>query len=117
MIEVIPQGPTQGETAQALVAALRDLPAPFPTMVGGDVAELVDLKKSIADRLPLALGLVGGATLVLLFLMTGSVVVAVKAVVMNVLSLGATFGVLVWVFQEGHLAGLLGFDPSAPSTR
>jgi RND superfamily putative drug exporter len=49
-------------------------------------------------------------TLVLLFLMTGSIVVAVKAVVMNALSLGATFGALVWVFQDGHLTGLLGFD-------
>ena len=76
----------------------------------GDVAELVDLKASIAARLPLALGIVGLATMVLLFLMTGSVVVALKAVVMNVLSLGATFGVLVWVFQDGHLSGLLGFD-------
>ena len=51
------------------------------------------------------------ATFVLLFLMTGSVVVPVKAIVMNVLSLGATFGALVWVFQDGHLSGLLGFDP------
>jgi putative drug exporter of the RND superfamily len=48
---------------------------------------------------------------VLLFLMTGSVVVPVKAIVMNVLSLGASFGALVWVFQDGHLSGLLGFDP------
>jgi RND superfamily putative drug exporter len=47
---------------------------------------------------------------VLLFLMTGSVLVPVKAIVMNVLSLGATFGVLVWVFQDGNLSGLLGFD-------
>jgi RND superfamily putative drug exporter len=109
-IDVIPQGPTQGEPAQALVHDIRDLAPPFPAMVGGEVAELVDLKASIADRLPLALGLVGLATLVLLFLMTGSVVVAVKAVAMNVLSLGATFGVLVWVFQEGHLSGWLGFD-------
>ena len=74
------------------------------------MAELVDLKASIAARLPWALAVVGLATMVLLFLMTGSVVVAVKAVVMNVLSLGATFGVLVWVFQDGHLSGLLGFD-------
>jgi putative drug exporter of the RND superfamily len=50
------------------------------------------------------------ATLVLIFLMTGSIVVAAKAVLMNVLSLGATFGTLVWVFQDGHLSGLLGFD-------
>ena len=51
------------------------------------------------------------ATFVLLFLMTGSVVVPLKAIVMNVLSLGATFGALVLVFQDGHLSGLLGFDP------
>jgi RND superfamily putative drug exporter len=110
VVEVTPAGPAQGEAAQALVGVLRDLDAPVETLVTGDVAELVDLKASISDRLPLALAIVGLSTMVLLFLMTGSVVVAVKAVAMNVLSLGATFGVLVWVFQEGHLSGLLGFD-------
>jgi putative drug exporter of the RND superfamily len=109
-IEVVPQGPTQGDIAQDLVADIRLLDAPFETLVGGEAAELVDLKASISIRLPWALAIVGVATIVLLFLMTGSVVVAVKAIVMNVLSLGATFGVLVWVFQDGHLSGLLGFD-------
>jgi uncharacterized membrane protein YdfJ with MMPL/SSD domain len=52
------------------------------------------------------------ATMVLLFLMTGSLVVPLKAIVMGALSLGATFGALVWVFQDGHLSGLLGFDPT-----
>jgi RND superfamily putative drug exporter len=79
--------------------------------VGGDPAEIVDLRHAVASRLPLAVGVIVIATFVLLFLMTGSVVVPVKAIVMNVLSLGATFGALVWVFQDGHLAGLLGFDP------
>ena len=110
IIEVVPAGPAQGERAQALVADLRDLAAPFETMVTGDVAELVDMKASLGARLPWALAIVALATMVLLFLMTGSVVVPIKAVVMNVLSLGATFGVLVWVFQDGHLAGVLGFD-------
>jgi RND superfamily putative drug exporter len=50
------------------------------------------------------------ATLVLLFLMTGSIVVPIKAVIMNILSLGASFGAMVWIFQEGHLSGVLGFD-------
>ena len=54
--------------------------------------------------------MVVAATLVLLFLMTGSIIVPIKAVLMNILSLGASFGALVWIFQEGHLAGLLGFD-------
>jgi RND superfamily putative drug exporter len=58
------------------------------------------------------LGFVALATFVLLFLFTGSVVVPVKALVMNVLSLGASFGALVWVFQDGHLSGVLGFDPT-----
>jgi putative drug exporter of the RND superfamily len=61
-------------------------------------------------RLPWALLLIGLATFVLLFLMTASVVVPLKALLMNALSLGATFGGLVWVFQQGHLSGLLGFE-------
>jgi uncharacterized membrane protein YdfJ with MMPL/SSD domain len=83
-------------------------------------AFLVDYRDSLSGRLPYALGLIGLATFVLLFLMTGSVVVPVKAIVMNVLSLGASFGALVWVFQEGHLSGLLGsggpLRPCAAST-
>ncbi len=110
IVEVVPNGPTQGGVAQGLVAELRQLDAPFETLVGGEAAELIDLKASISSRLPWALTIVVLATIALLFLMTGSVVVAIKAVVMNVLSLGATFGVLVWVFQDGHLSGLLGFD-------
>ena len=60
--------------------------------------------------LPWAAGLIALATFVLLFLMTGSLLVPLKALVMNVLSLGASFGALVWVFQEGHLSWLLGFE-------
>jgi RND superfamily putative drug exporter len=105
------EGPANGRTAQAVVDDVRELAAPFPVGVTGDPAEIVDLRDSIIDRLPLAIGVLVLATFVLLFLMTGSVVVPVKAIVMNVLSLGATFGALVLVFQDGHLSGLLGFDP------
>lgn len=70
----------------------------------------MDFKSDIAARAPYALAWIALATFVLLFLMTGSVLVPVKALIMNVLSLGATFGALVWVFQAGHLSGLLGFD-------
>jgi RND superfamily putative drug exporter len=94
-----------------VVTEIRDLDAPFPVLVGGDPAEIVDFRESIVSRLPLALGIVALATFGLLFLMTGSLVVPLKAIVMNVLSLGATFGALVWVFQDGHLASVLGFDP------
>src|ERR687897_57118 len=109
--EVRPEGASNGSAAQGVVRAVRGMDAPFPVAVGGDPAEIVDLRDSVVDRLPLAAAVLVTATFVLLFLMTGSVVVPIKAIVMNVLSLGATLGALVWVFQDGHLSGLLGFDP------
>jgi RND superfamily putative drug exporter len=111
VVEVDAAGPTNGRTAQAVVTEVRALDAGFPVLVGGDPAEIVDFRHAVSSRLPWAVAVVVTATFVLLFLMTGSVLVPIKAIVMNVLSLGATFGALVWIFQDGHLAGLLGFDP------
>ena len=84
----------------------------FETWVTGPAAILVDFKALVLEGLPWALTILVLGTFVLLFLMTGSVLVPVKALVMNTLSLGATFGVLVWVFQDGHLSGLLDFTPT-----
>ena len=111
VVEVGFDGQALGDPARELVDALRSVPAPdgAEVLVGGPTAELTDLLVSLADTAPLAFGVVVTATLVLLFLAFGSVVLPVKAVVMNVLSLGATLGVLVWGFQEGGLSGLLGF--------
>ena len=92
-----------------LVKGVRALPAPFRVQVGGPSAQLVDAKSSIFERLPLAAGLIGLVTFTVLFLFTGSLLVPVKAVVLNLLSLSATFGAMVWIFQEGHLASLLHF--------
>ncbi len=111
VVEVHAGGPTNGRQAQAVVEDLRALDAPFPVAVGGDPAEIVDFRHAITARLPLAVGVMVAATFVLLFAMTRSLVLPLKALVMNVLSLGATFGALVWVFQDGHLSGLLGFAP------
>jgi len=111
VLDVVPQGTGEGPVATRLVQRIRALERPVAVGVTGPAAFLVDYRDSLTGRLPYALGLIGLATFVLLFLMTGSVVVPVKAIVMNVLSLGASFGALVWVFQEGHLSGLLGFDP------
>ena len=83
--------------------------APFPVLVTGPSAELVDSNESIFARLPIALGLVALATFVLLFLMFGSVLVPIKALILNVLSLSAVFGALVWIFQDGHFSGVLDF--------
>jgi putative drug exporter of the RND superfamily len=109
-IDVTPAGSAQGATAQHLVTALRaDRPA-FRTWVTGSAAFLIDFKTQITNRLPYALGLIALATFILLFLMTGSVLIPIKALIMNTLSLGAVFGALVWIFQDGHLSGLLGFQ-------
>ena len=81
-------------------------------LVGGTSAQLVDELQSIGSTLPWMALLVGSSTFILLFLAFGSVVLPVKAIVMNVLSLSATFGVIVWIFQWGHLSGLLRFTPT-----
>ncbi|MEU4102279.1 MMPL family transporter [Streptomyces tanashiensis] len=106
---VVPEGETVGAGAQRVVGELRAAEAPFATSVTGPAAVLVDSKDAIADRLPWAAGIIVLVTLLLVFLLTGSVVVPVQAVLLNALSLTAMFGAVVWVFQEGHLAGLLGF--------
>jgi RND superfamily putative drug exporter len=110
VLDVVPEGTSEGPVATRLVERIRALERPVAAGVTGPAAFLVDYRDSLTSRLPYALALIGLATFALLFLMTGSVVVPVKAIVMNVLSLGASFGALVWVFQDGHLSGLLGFD-------
>ena len=92
-----------------LVHELRNSPAPWHVYYSGAAAFNADAMSGLGKQLPLALGLIALATFVVLFLFTGSVVVPLKALVLNMLSLSATFGAMVWVFQEGHLSGLLGF--------
>ncbi|MFB7423951.1 MMPL family transporter [Streptomyces hydrogenans] len=106
---VVPEGPAVGSGAQRAVGALRAADAPFDTSVTGQAAVLVDSKDAIGERLPWAAGIIVLVTLLLVFLLTGSVVIPVQAVVLNALSLTAMFGAVVWVFQDGHLSGLLGF--------
>ncbi|MFI6081598.1 MMPL family transporter [Streptomyces sp. NPDC051217] len=91
-----------------LVREIRDAPAPSGTLVGGTAAVNEDATSSMIHWLPYALVSVVLAMLVLLFLVTGSVLVPFIAVLLSGLSLTATFGALVWIFQDGHLSGLLG---------
>jgi putative drug exporter of the RND superfamily len=95
-----------------LVHQLRDQPAPWKVWYSGAAAFNVDAMSGLGGKLPLAFGLIALATFIVLFLFTGSVVVPIKALVLNMLSLSATFGAMVWVFQDGHLSGLLGFTPT-----
>jgi RND superfamily putative drug exporter len=110
-VRVVPTVDPLGDPAQDLVRAVRAVPAPGERLVGGPTAVLVDSRTGIADRLPLAAGLIVLTTFVLLFLFTGSVVLPLKALVTNAFSIVGVIGVMVWVFQEGHGADLLGFTP------
>ena len=108
--------------ARHIVTEVRDTAAPpgATVLVGGQTAGLVDELASLGATLPWMALLVCVSTFVLMFLAFGSVVLPLKAIVMNVLSLSATFGVVVWIFQWGHLSGLLQFtstgsiDPTMP---
>jgi RND superfamily putative drug exporter len=92
-----------------VVTDLRGVASPLgTTYVGGDAAVFADSQTAMGDRLPWAIGIIAVATFILLFLFTGSVVLPLKALVLNTLSLSATFGAMVWIFQEGHLQQWLG---------
>jgi RND superfamily putative drug exporter len=107
-VELALRGSDQDAAAQGLVERLRaDRPPGGPSWVTGRAAFLIDLLDELLDGLPLALATTILAMMVLLFLMTGSLVVPVKAILANAVSLGATFGVLVAVFEFGHGADLL----------
>ncbi|MCA1274592.1 MMPL family transporter [Streptomyces rubiginosohelvolus] len=108
---VLPKGEAVGEETQQLVRDLRAVPSAssLDVSVTGTAAVLVDSKDPIADRLPWALGIIVVATLLVVFLLTGSVLIPIQAVVLNALSLTAMFGAVVWVFQDGNLSGLLAF--------
>ncbi|UUU22223.1 MMPL family transporter [Streptomyces sp. DSM 40750] len=106
---VQPKGEAVDEGAQSLVDDIRAADAPFDTSVTGTAAVLVDTKSAIAEGLPWALSFIAIVTLLLVFLLTGSVLIPLQAVLLNALSLTAMFGALVWVFQDGHLSGLLAF--------
>ncbi len=101
----------ESKPAQQLIKNLRAITPPggLTPASGGASAELVDLLHSLGSRLPYAAVIIILASAVLLFFLVGSVVMPIKAIILNILSLSAAFGLLVWIFQDGHLAGLFGF--------
>jgi RND superfamily putative drug exporter len=113
-IEAISSHPFTADASQTTVNAIRALPVPAgaSALVGGGTADFVDLQSSIGSHLPIALAIIVLTTLVILFLMTGSVVLPIKSLIMNALNLSAVFGLLVLIFQDGRLEGLL--DYSSP---
>ena len=109
LVDVIPQHGALSDEAQAALRGIRALDPPFTALSRGQTASLVDLKSSLAAHLPPALLVLGGLTIVVLFLMTGSVLLPVKALAMNLLTLSAAFGTLVAIFQDGRLENVLDY--------
>jgi RND superfamily putative drug exporter len=94
--------------AQKLINELRDVPAPVGTLIGGVAADYTDTQEGISQTLPLAFGWIAISVLILLFVFTGSIILPIKAVLLNVLSLAATMGVMTWIFVDGNLQWLVG---------
>ena len=98
--------PLFSDRSEAQLDRLHAVPGPAPVEFGGIAQINHDSVRAITSRLPIVLGLIAVIMLVLLFLLTGSVVIPLKALALNVLSLSAAFGAMVWIFQDGHLGGL-----------
>ncbi|MFI2378469.1 MMPL family transporter [Streptomyces sp. NPDC018964] len=111
-LTVVPGVEAISEDGKRLVRDVRAVDAPFATYTAGTTAALIDSQKAIGSGLPWALAVIVLATLALVFLLTGSVLIPVQAVLLNALSLTAMLGAVVWVFQDGNLSGLLGFTPT-----
>ncbi|AXT86115.1 hypothetical protein C6I20_13575 [Aeromicrobium sp. A1-2] len=109
-VDVIPADSTLDDKTLNLVSDIRAVDAPGPVLVGGQSAEQVDQVASIAAKIPLALAILATLTFLTLFLMTGSVILPIKALLMNVLTISATFGALVLIFQDGRFEGILDYS-------
>lgn len=119
-LSVVPSAQNLETDAAKLIGDIRELSAPFDVLVGGYPADMTDFREALLERLPIAAVLIFLITFVILFLMSGSLLLPLKATVLNVLSLAIMFGALVWVFQEGNLSEWLNFtstgtiEPSIP---
>ena len=113
-IQAISTNPFNSEASQSTVERIRDVAAPpgATVLVGGATADFIDFQGSLTRHLPIAFAIIVIATLVILFLMTGSVVLPIKSLIMNVLNLSAVFGLLVLIFQDGRFEGLLDYTSS-----
>jgi len=108
-IDVIPDERPLADSSKELVKDIRAVDAPAVALVGGESAEHVDQLGAIGRGLPLAVTILAALTFVTLFLMTGSVILPIKALIMNLLTVSATFGILVLIFQDGRLEGPLDY--------
>ncbi|MGM7719319.1 MMPL family transporter [Metabacillus sp. Hm71] len=119
-LSVIPSQKSLEEDVPRLVGDIREQDAPFDVLVGGYPADMTDFRSALLERIPLALILILVISFTILFLMSGSILLPLKATLLNMFSLSIMFGALVWVFQEGNLSQILNFtstgtiEPSIP---
>jgi RND superfamily putative drug exporter len=107
-LTVLPDVDPYSDDADRLLEQIRHTPAPAAVLVGGLTAENVDTKDALVARIPLAATVIALTMFALLFAFTGSVVLPLKALILNLISLSATLGAMVFIFQEGHLKWLVG---------
>ena len=107
-IQVIPSKASRTLAAEKIIHDIRDIPRPEGTLIGGAAADFTDSQDGIASTLPLALGWIAFWVMILIFIFTGSIILPIKAVLLNGLSLVATLGAITWVFIDGNLKWLLG---------
>ena len=107
-VQVIPGTSSRSQDAERLIKELRALEKPDGLLIGGAAADFTDSQGGIARTLPWALGWIGVTVFILIFVFTGSIILPIKAVILNGLSLVATLGVITWVFIEGNLQWLVG---------
>jgi len=107
-IQVIPSKASRTLAAEKIIHDIRDIPRPEGTLIGGAAADFTDSQDGIARTLPLALGWIAFWVMILIFVFTGSIILPIKAVLLNGLSLVATLGAITWIFIDGNLNWLFG---------
>ena len=107
-VQVISSVPSRSTDSMNVIHDIRDLEQPAGTLIGGAAADFTDSQDGIARTLPLALGWIALTVLILIFIFTGSIILPIKAVILNALSLVATLGAITWIFIDGHLKWLVG---------
>jgi len=107
-VQVISSVPSRSTDSMKVIHDIRDLEQPSGTLIGGAAADFTDSQDGIARTLPLALGWIALSVLILIFIFTGSIILPIKAVILNALSLVATLGAITWIFIDEHLKWLVG---------
>lgn len=107
-IQIIPSKASRSLAAEEIIHAIRDIPSPTGTLIGGAATDFTDSQDGIASTLPWALGWIAFWVMILIFVFTGSIILPIKAVLLNALSLLATLGAITWIFIDGHLKWLVG---------